>query len=404
MSVVAAVLDPYITDWLNLLIRWLHVIAAMAWIGASFYFVLLDQSLEAPTKVEDLREGVGGELWEVHGGGFYHVKKYKVAPPVLPPHLAWFKWEAYTTWLSGFALMVVLYYLNARAYLIDPEVADLTPWEAVAISAGLLVAAWIAYDVLCRLLVRHGVTLWVLIVVLTALAAWGCAQLFQPRAAFLQVGAMVGTIMAGNVFFNIIPAHRELIDAKKAAREPDPFPGVVAKQRSVHNNYFTLPVLFTMIAGHFAFTYGAGRAWLVLLVIMLVGVLSRVFFNLRHQGRTVWAIPALCIVVLVVLAAAIRPDTKSAGEGRATVAFSDVAPIVEERCAACHSQAPTQPGFSTAPAGVVLDTPHEIAARANDIERVVASKSMPLGNLTGMTSDERDALLAWLAQGASTGP
>ena len=403
MTVVAALLDPYITDWLNLLIRWLHVIAAIAWIGASFYFVLLDQSLEAPTKVEDLRDGVGGELWEVHGGGFYHVKKYKVAPPVLPAHLAWFKWEAYTTWLSGFALMVVLYYLNARAYLIDPEVADLAPWQAVAISAGLLLAAWVVYDVLCRLLVHHGFTLWVLIVVLTALAAWGCAQLFQPRAAFLQVGAMVGTIMAGNVFFNIIPAHRELINAKKAGREPDPFPGVVAKQRSVHNNYFTLPVLFTMIAGHFAFTYGAGRAWLVLLVIMFVGVLSRVFFNLRHQGRTVWAIPAMCVVVLVVLAVAIRPDTKPAGNGGATVAFSEVAPIVEERCAACHSQAPTQPGFSTAPAGVVLDTPEEIAARADDIERVVSSKAMPLGNVTGMTSEERAALLAWLAQGASTG-
>jgi uncharacterized membrane protein len=403
MSIFAAVLDPYITDWLNLLIRWLHVIAAMAWIGASFYFVLLDQSLEAPTKVEDLRDGVGGELWEVHGGGFYHVKKYKVAPPVLPTHLAWFKWEAYTTWLSGFALMVVLYYFNARAYLIDPDVADLTSWEAVAISVGLLGAAWIVYDVLCRLFVRHGFTSWVLIVVLTALAAWGSAQLFQPRAAFLQVGAMVGTIMAGNVFFNIIPAHRELINAKKAGREPDPFPGVVAKQRSVHNNYFTLPVLFTMIAGHFAFTYGAGRAWLVLLVIMFVGVLSRVFFNLRHQGRTVWAIPALCVVVLVVLAVAVRPDTRPAGEGGATVAFSDVAPIVEGRCAACHSQAPIQPGFSTAPAGVVLDTPEEIAARADDIERVVSSKSMPLGNITGMTSEERDALLDWLAQGASTG-
>ena len=404
MTLVGAVLDPYITDWLNLLLRWLHVIAAMAWIGASFYFVLLDQSLEAPTKVEDLRDGVGGELWEVHGGGFYHVKKYKVAPPVLPAHLAWFKWEAYTTWLSGFALMVVLYYFNARAYLIDPNVADLTPWQAVGVSAGLLVAAWVVYDVLCRLLVRHGFALWVLIVVLTAVAAWGSAQLFQPRAAFLQVGAMIGTIMAGNVFFNIIPAHWELINAKKAGREPDPFPGVVAKQRSVHNNYFTLPVLFTMIAGHFAFTYGAGRAWLVLLVIMFVGVLSRVFFNLRHQGRTVWAIPVACVVVLVGLAVAIRPDTEPGGEsGAAPVAFADVAPIVEQRCAACHSQTPTQPGFSTAPAGVLLDTPEQIAARADDIERVVSSRSMPLGNVTGMTDEERAALLAWLAQGAATG-
>ncbi len=287
----AAFLDPYVTDWLNLLLRWLHVIAAMAWIGASFYFVLLDQSLREPKSKDDIRDGVGGELWEVHGGGFYHVKKYKVAPPVLPDHLAWFKWEAYTTWLSGFALMVVLYYFNASAYLIDPSVADLSSWEAVAISIALLVAAWLVYDGLCRVLVGRDAALWTLILVLTTIAAWGCIQLFQPRAAFLQVGAMLGTIMAGNVFFNIIPAHWELINAKKAGREPDPTPGIVAKQRSVHNNYLTLPVLFTMLSGHFAFVYGATRAWLVLILIMLLGVLARVFFNLRHQGRTIWALP-----------------------------------------------------------------------------------------------------------------
>jgi uncharacterized membrane protein len=402
MSVVGAFLDPYWTDWLNLLIRWLHVIAAIAWIGASFYFVLLDQSLEAPTKVEDLRDGVGGELWEVHGGGFYHVKKYKVAPPVLPEHLAWFKWEAYTTWLSGFALMVVLYYFNANAYLIDPEVADLTSWEAVGISIGLLVVAWLVYDVLCRLLVRHGVVLWALILVLTGLAAWGCMQLFQPRAAFLQVGAMLGTIMAGNVFFNIIPAHWELIRAKRAGREPDPTPGIVAKQRSVHNNYLTLPVLFTMIAGHFAFTYGAGHAWLVLLVIMFLGALSRLFFNLRHQGRTVWAIPVLGAAVVVVLAVAIRPDN-GGGSGAAHVGFADVAPVIEQRCAPCHAQSPTQPGFSSPPAGVILETPAQIAARADAIQSVVSSKAMPLGNLTGMTSEERALVIAWVTQGASTG-
>ncbi len=403
MSTVGVFLDPYITDWLNLLIRWLHVIAAMAWIGASFYFVLLDQSLEAPTKVDDLRDGVGGELWEVHGGGFYHVKKYKVAPPVLPDHLAWFKWEAYTTWLSGFALMVVLYYFNASAYLIDPAVADLTPWEAVALSIALLAGAWVVYDVLCRMLVRHGIVLWVLLVALTAVAAWGCMQLFQPRAAFLQVGAMIGTIMAGNVFFNIIPAHWELIHAKRAGRDPDPTPGIVAKQRSVHNNYFTLPVLFTMIAGHFAFTYGAGRAWLVLLVIMFLGVLARLFFNLRHQGRTLWAIPAAGAVVLITLAVAIRPADNGDNGHAAPVSFSEVAPVVAQRCAACHAQTPSQPGFSSPPAGLVLETPGQISARAEDIKRVVSSKAMPLGNITGMTSEERALVIAWITQGATTG-
>ena len=308
---VAAFLDPYVTEWLNLLIRWLHVIAAMAWIGASFYFVLLDQSLRPPAREEDVRDGVGGELWEVHGGGFYLVKKYKVAPPTLPEHLAWFKWEAYTTWLSGFSLMVVLYYFDARTYLVDPSVADLTSWQAVALSVGLLVAAWVVYDVLCRLLVGRDAALWTLIVAFTALAAWGCMQLFQPRAAFLQVGAMLGTIMAANVFFNIIPAHWELIRAKREGREPDPTPGIVAKQRSVHNNYLTLPVLFTMLAGHSAFTYGADHAWIVLMVIMALGAVARLFFNLRHQGRNVWVIPVGAAVVLVGLIVALRPEDQS---------------------------------------------------------------------------------------------
>lgn len=401
-SLEAVFLDPYVTDWLNLLIRWLHVIAAIAWIGASFYFVLLDQSLEAPTRVDDLEDGVGGELWEVHGGGFYHVKKYKVAPPVLPEHLAWFKWEAYTTWLSGFALMVVLYYLNASAYLIDPTVAHLAPWQAVGISIGLLAAAWIAYDVLCRLLVGRELVLWPLLVALTAASAWGSMQLFQPRAAFLQVGAMLGTIMAGNVFFNIIPAHWELIRAKRAGRDPDPTPGIVAKQRSVHNNYLTLPVLFTMIAGHFAFTYGASRAWIVLLAIMLLGAWSRLFFNLRHQGRTVWAIPVVGVAVLVVLAIAIRPSSGAGGNRTPPVAFSAVAPVIAQRCAPCHALTPTQAGFSSPPAGVVLESPAQIAARAEDIRRVVASKAMPLGNVTGMTSEERALVIAWVTQGAST--
>jgi uncharacterized membrane protein len=403
VSMTAAFLDPYVTDWLNLLLRWLHVIAAIAWIGASFYFVLLDQSLREPKDVEDRRQGVGGELWEVHGGGFYHVKKYKVAPPVLPEHLAWFKWEAYTTWLSGFGLMVVLYYFNANAYLIDPSVADLSSWEAVAISIGLLIAAWVVYDVLCRVLVRHGAVLWALLLVLTTLAAWGCAQLFQPRAAFLQVGAMLGTIMAGNVLFNIIPAHWELINAKKAGREPDPTPGIVAKQRSVHNNYFTLPVLFTMLAGHFAFVYGATRAWLVLIVLMLLGVLSRVFYNQRHQGRTIWALPALGGVAVILLAIVIKPDDSGGASGTAKVSFSQVAPVIEQRCAPCHAESPRQPGFSSPPAGVVLETPQQIAARAQDIKTVVASKVMPLGNLTGMTDEERALVVDWVGQGASTG-
>src|SRR5947207_1359880 len=234
-----------------------------------------------PKRPEDCEAGVGGELWQVHGGGFYHVQKYRVAPGELPEHLAWFKWEAYTTWLSGFGLLVVLYYLDAHSTLIDPTIADLTSGEAITISVGLLVLAWVVYDLLCRAFGSRELLLAGCLIVLTALAAWGTSELFAPRAAALQVGAMLGTIMAANVLFSIIPAHWELIRAKEAGREPDPAPALAAKQRSVHNNYLTLPVLLTMLAGHFSFVYTTGHAWLVLVALMLLGGGIRLFFNLR---------------------------------------------------------------------------------------------------------------------------
>jgi uncharacterized membrane protein len=396
---VPLALDPYATEWLDLLLRWLHVIAAIAWVGTSFYFVLLDQSLRFPKDVTDREAGVGGELWEVHGGGFYHVQKYRVAPHELPDHLAWFKWEAYTTWLSGFGLMVVLYYASAHTYLIDATVADLTSWQAIAISAALLVAAWVLYDLLCRLLGGRELVLGVCILGLTVLAAWGTEQLFAPRAAVLQVGAMLGTIMAANVLFNIIPAHWELIRAKQAGREPDPAPGLDAKRRSVHNNYLTLPVLFTMLAGHAAFVYGADEAWLVLVAIMLLGVWARLFFNLRHQGRTLWIIPVVGVGAVVGLAFWLQPDTGQTS-GTAPVSFARVQSIVAARCAPCHALEPTQPGFSSPPAGLVLETPEQIEAQAARIRSVVQTKTMPLGNLTGMPQAERDAVVAWVAHGA----
>jgi len=331
-------LDAYLQDWLDLLLRWLHVIAAIAWIGTSFYFVLLDQSLRPPKRPEDAEAGVGGELWEVHGGGFYHVQRYRVAPPQLPDHLAWFKWEAYTTWLSGFALLVVLYYLDARANLVDPAVADLSTGEAVGLSAGLLVAAWLAYDVLCRLLGGRELVLAGCLVALTAVAAWGAGELFAPRAAFLQVGAMQGTIMAANVLFSIIPAHWELIRAKEAGREPDPAPGLAAKRRSVHNNYLTLPVLLTMLAAHFPFLYQTARPWLVLVALMLLGAWARLFYNLRHAGRTHWWMPVAAGIAVVALAVAIEPDGDTAptpsgdpAAGRAVFASAG--------CGACHALA-----------------------------------------------------------------
>ena len=392
-------LDAYLTDWLNLLFRWLHVIAGIAWIGTSFYFVFLDNALERPREAGDAEKGVAGELWAVHGGGFYHVQKHQVSPARLPEPLHWFKWEAYTTWLSGFALLVVLYYLNAEIYLIDPSVADLSVAAAVGASLAGLVLAWVLYDALCRL-VRNELVLGAAIVGLTALAAWGASELFSGRGAFIQVGAMLGTIMAANVLFVIIPAHWELVRAKQQHRAPRLERGLDAKRRSVHNNYLTLPVVLTMIANHFPFLYARQRAWLVLLALMLIGAWVRHFFNLRRQGRTVVLIPVTAAAATVALALALEPDEPDRSTTE-PVDSAQAAAIVERRCVTCHSADPTSEQFQSAPAGVVLDTPEQIAARAEAIRaQAVDSRAMPLGNATGMTDAERETLGAWIAAGA----
>jgi uncharacterized membrane protein len=390
---IAAALDPYVRDWLQAVLRFLHVIAAIAWVGASFYFVLLDSKLRAPARREDASAGVGGEAWEVHGGGFYHVQKYRVAPPRIPEELQWFKWEAYTTWLSGFALLLVLYYLDADTALVDPAVADLGDWEAVLLSIAGLVLAWIVYDVLLRLVPDESVVA-VALAGLTVLAAWGASELFAPRAAWLQVGAMLGTIMVANVFFAIIPAHRELIAAKEAGRDPDPAPGIDAKRRSVHNNYLTLPVLVTMLAGHAAFLYGRDYAWLILLALMAVTVLVRLFFNLRHTGRTRVSIALAAATGLLALAIGLDPDDPSGGDaGGAPVAFARVRTIVETRCVTCHAGA-------SAPAGLELEDPAVLTANADLIRTVVETSVMPPGNQTGMTDEERELVVRWVQQGA----
>jgi len=391
-------IDPYVTDWLNLLTRWLHVIAGIVWIGSSFYFIALDNHLRPPQDEREREAGIGGETWEIHGGGFYNIKKYLVAPRVLPETLHWFKWEAYTTWLSGFALMIVLYYLNADTYLIDKSVADLSTGEAVAISIALLVAAWLVYDGLCRLLAARPFVLAAVLLGLITLAAWGIGHLFSGRAMYLQVGAMLGTMMVGNVFFVIIPAHWELVRAKQAGREPDPAANARGKLRSVHNNYLTLPVVFTMLSNHFPFTYGHSYSWLILVVLLVIGAWVRHFFNLRHMGRTVWWIPVTAAIAIAVLAILIRPKNESAA-GTPAVQFTQIARIVDQRCAACHSQHPTK--VSEAPRGIKLDTPEEIKTQAAAIEQqAVQTEAMPLGNVTGMTKAERDLLGRWIAQGA----
>jgi uncharacterized membrane protein len=396
-----AALDPYVTDWLDLVFRWFHVIAAIVWIGTSFYFVALDNHLRPPEEERDRERGVGGESWEIHGGGFYRIEKFRVAPHTLPEPLHWFKWEAYWTWLSGFTLFVVLYYLQAHANLIDPSIARLSTAEAVGASVGLLAAAWIVYDVLCRTVGRRSeLALALSILGLVTGTSYGVTHLFAARAAYLQVGAMLGTIMVANVFFVIIPAHWELVRAKEAGREPDPAANVRGKQRSVHNNYLTLPVLFSMLAGHFPFTYGHAHSWAILVCLMVIGAWIRHYFNRRHAGQTLWWIPVAAAAGIAGVAVWIRPASTPAATGQ-PVSFARIRAIVEQRCTFCHSQQPKSMEFTTAPLGIRLDTPQEIAARAAAIETVaVESHTMPLGNATHMTDAERRLLGSWIRQGA----
>jgi uncharacterized membrane protein len=377
----------YLKDVADLCLRLLHVVAGIAWIGASFYFIRLDLGL-APVHDRAARDaGVAGEYWGVHGGGFYHSQKYKVAPRVLPEPLHWFKWEAYTTWLSGFALLVVLYWADADTRLVDPSVADLEAWQAVVLSAALLAVGWLVYDLACRVL-RDDASVGVTTALLVVGAAWASAELFAPRAAFLQVGAMLGTIMAANVLVVIIPAHRELVRAKLEGREPNPAPGLRAKQRSVHNNYLTLPVVFTMLAGHWPFVLGSDHAWLVLLAIFAILVVIRHFFNLMHAGRMPLWLLGVAAAGAVALVFVLEPDERSATT--AEVTDERALAIVEARCQECHSGA-------SARAGVRLETVEQMRARAADIERQVSTRAMPLGNATEMTDDERTELVAWAA-------
>ena len=384
-------MDPYLRDVLDVILRMLHVVAGIAWIGASFYFVRLDLALRPPKRSEDAEAGVAGEFWGVHGGGLYHSQKYRLAPAEMPEPLHWFKWEAYTTWLSGFALFVVLYYTDARTRLIDPSVADLSTTTAVGLSIAGMALAWIVYDVLCRTVgQRSQVALAVVGTALVALAAWVASELFAPRAAYLQVGVMLGTIMAANVFFVIIPAHRKLVSAMEEKREPDAAPLLEAKNRSVHNNYLTLPVLFTMLAGHFAFVFGADDAWLVFVLIAVLTALIRVFFNRWHAGQRVWWIPAVAALAVVGLALWLQPEESSPSSARPP-SFAQVQAVMTARCVPCHS------GVS-APLGIRFETRDEIEARADDIERqAVQTKTMPPGNATGITDQERQLLGAWVA-------
>jgi len=391
----------YLFDWMSLLGRFMHVIFGIAWIGASFYFVWLDNHLEAITDPELAKKGVGGEVWALHGGGFYNAQKYKLAPRALPVHLHWFYWEAYSTWLSGLFLLCLIYYGAADAFLIDKSVANITPQVAIGIGLATLVGGWIVYDRLCASpLGRSERALGAVLTVLIAAAAWGLCHVYSGRGAFIHFGAMLGTIMVANVFFVIIPAQRELVAATSDGRDPDPAPGLRAKQRSVHNTYFTLPVLFTMISNHYAMTFGGTYNWAVLMALTLSGAFIRVYFVARHKsGSRASPLPlAASVVLLAATVVALMPTAPITGTAAANpqAEFIRVQGIVNERCVACHAPNPTQPGFAAPPNGVMLDTPERILAQRAKMRVQLASKAMPIGNLTRMTDDERALVLAWI--------
>ncbi|MDR5738539.1 MULTISPECIES: urate hydroxylase PuuD [unclassified Caballeronia] len=395
-------MEGFITDWLNLALRCLHVIVAIAWIGESFYFVALDNSLKPPQDPNARRRGVFGDFWHVHGGGFYHMQKYSVAPQDMPENLHWSFWPSYTTWMSGFGLFLVLYLLSPSTYLIDKNVLDMGPVVAVASAIGFLLAGWIVYDSLCRLLGTKDKLLGICVGIYVLIAAFVACHVFSGRAAYLITGAMLATIMSANVFFVIIPGQRKMVASMLKGETPNAIYGKRGKQRSVHNTYFTLPVVFAMLSNHYAMTYTHKYNWVILVLIMLAGALIRQFFVMRHRGQVLWYMPLAGLVLVLgafawTMPAPTVPVAQAAGAP--TIKVADIQPIIQQRCATCHSAHPSMMG--SAPAGVVLDTPAEIKQNAQRVhQQAVTLKAMPLGNVTQMTDAERQKIAAWFSGGA----
>ncbi len=395
-------MESYFLDWANLLLRWLHVITAIAWVGSSFYFVFLDSSLTPPEDDDLKKQGVSGELWAVHGGGFYHPVKFAVAPPKLPAHLHWFYWESYTTWMSGFALLTVSYFWNARAYLIDPARMDWSPGMAIAVALGFLVVFWILYDIICRVFSDRengDAIVGALVAVLVVAASWLACEWFAGRAAFLLVGAMIATAMSANVAHWIIPGQRKMVAAIKQGLPVDPIHGLRGKQRSVHNTYFTLPVLFAMLSTHYSFTWGHANNWLVLVLMMAAGAAIRQFFVLRHGwklGRNRNPLPYALVGVAIIAAAMVwmKPPPPAPAAAAPAADFAAVKHIVEQRCLMCH-------GAQVQMKNVRLDSAEGIRQHALAIhQQVVVMRLMPMNNSTGITEAERGVIGAWFGAGA----
>jgi uncharacterized membrane protein len=401
------VFDAYTIDWLHLLARWAHILTGAAWIGTSFYFIFLNNSIRPPDNEQDSGAKVKGVVWMVHGGAFYRTTKYDGAPEKLPTTLHWFKWEAYLTWLSGVAMLALIYWGQARAYMVDPTVADITTTQAVLTGIGSIVGSWLAYDLLIKTLWTRPKLVSLLGVVGITALAYGLTQTLSARAAYIHIGAIIGTIMAANVLFVIIPNQRVMVNAMLEGREPDTSKGAAGALRSLHNNYLTLPVLFIMVSNHFPFTYGSSWSWAILIAISVIGAMGRHWFNLHERGiKNQWLLPAAALA-LFSLALALKPADREApalSEGQtATVGWDEVEPIFERRCTPCHAENPSHPSFAEAPLGMMMDTPERVAAKADAIhEQSVIQKVMPIGNLTEMTDEERDIVAAWYASGAPT--
>ncbi|WP_299273299.1 urate hydroxylase PuuD [uncultured Psychroserpens sp.] len=399
MFLKGTIYESHFFEWLNLSVRLIHITFGIAWIGASFYFVFLENALN---RTENVRDELAGNLWAVHGGGFYYVEKYKLAPKKIPKHLHWFKYEAYFTWLSGFCLLSIVYYFNATSYLIDPEVLDILPSTAIIISISSLIIGWILYDQICKRLSNNKVVFTLAITALVFLFAWFYAQVFSGRAAYIHFGAFLGTLMAANVFFVIIPGQKRMVAAAKKGQMPNPADGKAAFLRSYTNNYFTLPVLFVMISNHFPSTFGNTYQWIVLIGITLGTAGVKHYLNLREKGElSVWVMP-IAVVILFGVAFMTAPTPPKYENCQEIVSFTEVQTIINNRCTTCHSSNPTDAVWKVAPNGVKYDTAEQIYSLRDKIfQRVVVSKNMPFNNnQTGMTQEERDMINCWINQGA----